>query len=35
VGETLGCILKDADDMKRFRAEVAKSGLASFLHVPG
>jgi MoxR-like ATPase len=35
VGETLGCILKDADDMKRFRAEVAKSGLAPFLHVPG
>jgi MoxR-like ATPase len=28
VGETLGCVLKDADDMRRFRAEVAKSGLA-------
>jgi len=35
VGETLGCILKDADDIKRFRAEVGKSGLAPFLHVPG
>ena len=35
VGETLGCVLKDADDMKRFRAEVAKAGLAPFLHVPG
>src|SRR5919109_4004429 len=31
VAETLGCILKDADDMKRFRAEVAKAGLAPFL----
>src|SRR5438034_1001175 len=29
--ETLGCLLKDADDMKRFRAEVAKAGLGSFL----
>jgi MoxR-like ATPase len=35
VTETLGCILKDADDIKRFRAEVAKSGLAPFLQVPG
>jgi MoxR-like ATPase len=35
VGETLGCVLKDADDMKRFRTEVAKAGLAPFLHVPG
>jgi MoxR-like ATPase len=35
VTETLGCILKDADDIKRFRAEVGKSGLAPFLHVPG
>ena len=25
--ETLGCVLKDADDIKRFRAEVAKAGL--------
>jgi len=35
VGETLGCVLKDADDIKRFRAEVAKAGLAPFLQVPG
>lgn len=35
VGETLGCVLKDADDMRRFRAEVAKAGLAPFLQVPG
>jgi MoxR-like ATPase len=34
VAETLGCILKDADDIKRFRAEVGKSGLAPFLQVP-
>jgi MoxR-like ATPase len=34
VGETLGCVLKDADDIKRFRAEVAKAGLAPFLQVP-
>src|SRR5688572_8263762 len=34
VTETLGCILKDADDIKRFRAEVGKSGLAPFLQVP-
>jgi MoxR-like ATPase len=33
IGETLGCILKDADDMKRFRAEVAKTGLTAFLPV--
>ena len=31
VNETLGCVLKDADDMKRFRAEVGKSGLAPFV----
>jgi MoxR-like ATPase len=31
IGETLGCILKDADDMKRFRAEVQKAGLTPFL----
>src|SRR5262245_1662399 len=34
VGETLGCVLKDVDDMKRFRAEVAKSGLGPFLPTP-
>jgi hypothetical protein len=31
VAETLGCVLKDVDDMKRFRAEVAKAGLGTFL----
>ena len=34
VNETLGCVLKDVDDMKRFRNEVAKSGLAPFLPTP-
>ncbi len=34
VGETLGCVLKDVDDMKRFRAEVAKAGLGPFLPAP-
>jgi hypothetical protein len=34
VTETLGCVLKDADDIKRFRAEVNKGGLAPFLQVP-
>jgi MoxR-like ATPase/intein/homing endonuclease len=33
VAETLGCLLKDSDDMKRFRAEVAKAGLGPFLPV--
>ena len=33
IAETLGCILKDADDMKRFRAEVARTGLTPFLPV--
>ena len=31
VAETLGCVLKDADDLRRFHAEVAKVGLAPFL----
>jgi MoxR-like ATPase/intein/homing endonuclease len=31
VTETLGCVLKDADDLKRFRAEVASAGLARFI----
>ncbi len=31
VNETLGCVLKDVDDFKRFRAEVAKAGLTSLL----
>ena len=34
VSETLGCVLKDVDDMKRFRNEVAKSGLSPFLSTP-
>ena len=34
VGETLGCVLKDVDDMRRFRAEVAKAGLSPFLPAP-
>jgi MoxR-like ATPase/transcriptional regulator with XRE-family HTH domain len=33
VTETLGVVLKDADDIKRFRAEVAKAGLTPFLPV--
>ena len=35
VQETLGCILKDADDIKRFRAEVSKSGLTAFVPATG
>jgi hypothetical protein len=31
VVETLGCVLKDADDIKKFRTEVGKSGLAPFI----
>jgi MoxR-like ATPase len=34
IAETLGCVLKDADDIKRFRAEVAKSGLGPLLATP-
>ena len=33
VSETIGCVLKDADDIKRFRAEMQKSGVAPFLQV--
>ena len=33
VSETLGVVLKDTEDIKRFRAEVAKAGLAPFLPV--
>lgn len=33
VSETLGVVLKDAEDIKRFRAEVAKAGLTAFLPV--
>jgi hypothetical protein len=32
VSETIGCVLKDADDIKRFRTEMQKSGVAPFLH---
>jgi MoxR-like ATPase len=35
VNETLGCVLKDADDHRRFRAEIAKAGLTPFLPVQG
>ena len=35
VTETLGCVLKDADDLKRFRAEVASNGLARFVPAEG
>jgi MoxR-like ATPase len=35
VSETLGCVLKDADDIKRFRAEVSKGGLSPFLQASG
>ena len=31
VRETLGCVLKDADDIKRFRAEVSKTDPTAFL----
>ncbi len=31
VAETLGCVLKDADDIKRFRTEVGAAGLGRFL----
>jgi MoxR-like ATPase len=35
VTETLGCVLKDADDLKRFRAEVASAGLTRFVTPEG
>src|SRR5437899_205580 len=35
VAETLGCVLKDADDVKRFRAEVASAGIGKFIPVEG
>jgi MoxR-like ATPase len=31
VNETLGCVLKDSEDIRRFRAEVDRAGLAAFL----
>jgi MoxR-like ATPase len=33
VAETLGCLLKDADDIRRFKAEVSKNGLTALLSV--
>jgi hypothetical protein len=33
VSETLGCVLKDADDIRRFKSEVSKNGLVPFLPV--
>ncbi len=35
VAETLGCVLKDADDLKRFKAEVASAGLSRFTSAAG
>jgi MoxR-like ATPase len=35
VMETLGCVLKDADDMKRFKQELGTSGLSRFLPLEG
>jgi len=34
VSETIGAVLKDADDIKRFRAEIARSGLGPLLATP-
>jgi len=31
VAETLGCVLKDADDIKRFRTEVTSAGIGKFI----
>jgi MoxR-like ATPase len=33
VMETIGCVLKDADDIRKFRGEVGKTGLAPFVSV--
>ena len=35
VSETLGCVLKDADDLKRFKGELATGGLGRFLPLEG
>ncbi|HET8578585.1 MAG TPA: MoxR family ATPase, partial [Methylomirabilota bacterium] len=35
VAETLGCVLKDADDVKRFKRELTASGLKRFVPVEG
>ena len=34
VNETLGCVLKDSEDIRRFRTEVSRAGLAAFLPAP-
>jgi MoxR-like ATPase len=31
ITETLGCVLKDADDMKRFKREITSTGLSRFV----
>jgi MoxR-like ATPase len=35
VGETLGCVLKDADDIRRFKGELSTGGLSRFLPLEG
>ena len=35
VGETLGCVLKDADDVRRFRRELGTAGLKRFVPAEG
>jgi MoxR-like ATPase len=35
VAETLGCILKDADDVRRFKRELASTGLKRFVPAEG
>ena len=35
VNETLGCVLKDADDVKRFKRELSTGGLKRFVPVEG
>ena len=35
VAETLGCVLKDADDVKRFKRELTTSGLKRFVPAEG
>jgi hypothetical protein len=33
--ETLGCVLKDADDLKRFKRELTTNGLKRFVAAEG
>jgi len=35
VNETLGCVLKDADDIRRFKGELESTGLGRFLPLEG